>query len=181
MQTINREHFKSSCPSIFETTRTQETTVNLLNDFKTSHSFLTTSMFGFGRQHSKAQCHFFFTGCTTKTMFQNSSCSWKIWEPLARDTQVKVSIKRLFPFKGSIQLLQLVSKFKPWTEPFMIIQMETTYQLPSKWQIVSKCLCPAASWGKHWQTCWSLEGRVAVEPKESNIIEGKHVLRHNER
>lgn len=60
MQTINREHFKSCCPSIFETTRTQETTVNLLNDFKTLHSFLTTSMFGFGRQHSKAQCHFFF-------------------------------------------------------------------------------------------------------------------------
>lgn len=38
------------------------------------------------------------------------------------------------------------------------------YRLPSKWRIVSMCLCPAASWGKRWQTCWSLEGKAAAAP-----------------
>lgn len=69
MQTINREHFKSSCPPRLSF-QLQETTVNLLNYFKTLHSFLTTSVFGFGRQHSKAQCHFFILDVPPKPCFK---------------------------------------------------------------------------------------------------------------
>lgn len=51
------------------------------------------------------------------------------------------------------------------------------YLWPSRWQIVSRCRNPAASWDKHSQRCSGLEGQAKKGPtkQRQNCASGSHL------